>query len=243
MQGVLYVSHGSRYATTKSEVNQFIADVKEEIPIHLQEICYLELADPDIHQGINNLVLQGATAIAVIPVLLLRAGHYYQDIPEIINQQKAMYPHVSFSYGQPLGVQNRLTSILAERIKETNRPIDPNAKVFVVGRGSSNPQTKKDMEAIADRLQAFIGVDQVEACYLAACDPSFETMLEKAVAGESAQIIIVPYIWFTGFLTRFMNEKVAELDNHGKEILLCKHLGAHVAMKQALRDRVIEAVS
>jgi len=76
MIGVLYVSHGSRIKEATDEAISFIESVKQSIDIPLQEICFLELAQPDIQQGVEKLIAKGATEISVIPVLLLSAGHY-----------------------------------------------------------------------------------------------------------------------------------------------------------------------
>ncbi|PTF55530.1 sirohydrochlorin chelatase, partial [Staphylococcus cohnii] len=73
MQGVLYVSHGSRVPEATQEAIEFITDVQQQVDISLQTICFLELAEPTIAEGVETLVKQGATTIAVIPVLLLSA--------------------------------------------------------------------------------------------------------------------------------------------------------------------------
>ncbi|WP_309246464.1 sirohydrochlorin chelatase [Virgibacillus pantothenticus] len=243
MQGVLYVSHGSRYADATAEATAFLEAVKEQVNLPLQEICFLELASPNMMQGIANLVAQGATSIAIIPVLLLQAGHYYHDIPQVIAQQRALYPAVSFSYGQPLGVQDRIIQILAERIDQAVAERRPDMKVLLIGRGSSNPQTVMDIETIVCKLKRITTLNHIEACYLAACEPSFDKKLQTAVTEKNSQIVIVPYIWFTGFLMRHIHKKVTKFKGTDKEIVVCQHLGEHPAMQEALKDRVIEAIS
>ena len=105
MQGVLYVSHGSRVAEAVEEATSLIARVQTKL-IFLYKKHVLELVDPDISEGFRKLVHQGATEISVVPVLLLSAGHYYKDIPEEIERMKAQFPNVKINYGKPLGVQN-----------------------------------------------------------------------------------------------------------------------------------------
>ena len=67
MQGVLYVSHGSRVAEAIEEATSLIERVQAKVNIPLQETCFLELADPDIFEGFRKLVHQGATEISVAP--------------------------------------------------------------------------------------------------------------------------------------------------------------------------------
>ncbi|UJL47713.1 sirohydrochlorin chelatase [Virgibacillus sp. NKC19-16] len=240
MQGVLYVSHGSRVPEAIAEAFTCINSVKRQIDVSLQEICFLELAGPTVEQGIEMLVNQGASRISIIPVLLLSAGHYYSDIPEEVNRAKEKYSSITFTYGQPLGVQDRFIDVLAERIKETHIPVNPDAKILLVGRGSRNPQTKRDMERIGGKLQTRMKFSRVDVCFLAACNPSFEEAIQSSLTKAHSQIFIVPYLWFTGVLMHYLEEKISELNNSNKDVLLCRQLGDHPAMKQALKERVYE---
>lgn len=242
MKGVLYVSHGSRIAEATEEAITFINSVQETVDVSLQEICFLELSKPTIEEATISLINQGASEIYVIPVLLLSAGHYYKDIPEVIEELRLRYPFVPFIYGKPLGVQERLSHILVERLKDTNIDVKEDAKILIVGRGSYNPQTKKDISLIAEQFKNRTGFKDVETCYLAACKPSFEESLERAIDDERSQIFIVPYLWFTGVLERHI-EKTARETNNESDIIVCKHLGHHEAIRDALKERVQEAMT
>lgn len=242
MIGVLYVSHGSRIKEATDEAISFIESVKKRIDIPLQEICFLELAQPDIQQGVKKLIDNGATEISVIPVLLLSAGHYFKDIPNEIDEIKKSYPEVTFTYGEPLGVQPRLTAILKARIEETNVSLKEDAKLLVVGRGSYNPQTQIDISAIGNALNETTEFENVEVCYLAACEPSFEDALQRALQAEHSQIFIAPYLWFTGVLERHIEKTVKEY-NTKSDIIVCEHLGHHPSIQEALKDRVLETLT
>lgn len=239
MKGVLYVSHGSRVTEAAKEAVDFINLVIDKVDIEHQEICFLELSAPDIKTGVRNLFDKGVTEISVVPVLLLSAGHYFKDIPEVINQLKKDYSDIRFLYGEPLGVQHRITSVLKDRLQETGVPPKPDARLILVGRGSYHPQTQIDISKIGADLSKMTGIHDLEVCYLAACGPSFEDTLKDALKGNQSQIFIAPYLWFTGILERHIETVVNESDYHG-DIILCGHLGSHINMQQSLRDRVYE---
>lgn len=241
MQGVLYVSHGSRVSEATAEAMRCIASVKADVTVGLQEICFLELASPSVEQGIERLVSQGASRIAIVPVLLLSAGHYYKDIPDKIALAKKQYPFIAFTYGQPLGVQGRFIDVLTERIAETQIPIGSATKILLVGRGSRNPQTKKDIEMIGNKLQRVLKTEHVEVCYLAACGPSFDEKLQSSLETDYANLIVVPYLWFTGILMRSIDRTISELVKPNRSVVLCQQLGDHPVMKQALKERVYES--
>ncbi|WP_018661674.1 sirohydrochlorin chelatase [Heyndrickxia acidiproducens] len=240
MQGVLYICHGSRVPGALRESAGLIRSVRDKIDVPLQEVCFLEIAAPDIQQGIASLADKGATRIAIIPVLLLGAGHYYNDIPKTVRQVQQQYPHVHFTYGKPLGVQERLVDVLADRIHEIQAPVTRSTGIILAGRGSRSPQTKRDIEKIASMLEKRINAQSVEPCFLAACEPSFEEVLASALQKKFTHIFIVPYLWFTGFLMRDLKKKIAAL--HDPTIILCRHMGDHPSMKQALADRVNETL-
>ncbi|WP_341636607.1 sirohydrochlorin chelatase [Staphylococcus casei] len=239
MRGVLYVSHGSRVAEAVTEALSFIELVKAQVDVPLQETCFLELTSPNVSQGFQRLVDKGATEISVIPVLLLSAGHYFRDIPAEIEANQLKYPYVNVTYGEPLGVQQRLTEILKQRIDETNKTPNEDAKILVVGRGSYNPQTQKDLATIKTQLYEASHLPDIDVCYLAACKPSFEDALETAVNAGHSQIFIVPYLWFTGILERHIATTV-ERYQVDCDIIICHKLGHHEHLQQALKDRVEE---
>lgn len=241
MQGILYISHGSRIKEATSEAMACITAVKQQINIPLQAVCFLELAEPNVSQGIDYLVSKGATRIAVVPVLLLRAGHYYKDIPQAITHAKKKYERVTFTIGQPLGVQDRLIDILVERIEETEIKVKKDAKILVIGRGSHHPETKKNIEYIGKKLQEKTNVSCVEVCFLAACEPSFDQAFQSSLKGNNSQIFIVPYLWFTGILVHSIKQKINETTHTNKDIVLCQYLSDHPTMKQALKERVYES--
>lgn len=242
MQAVLYVSHGSRVEEARREAVSFMQAVYQRVDVALQETCFLELAEPDIAQGIARLIDRGATSIAVVPVLLLSAGHYYEDIPEEIDQAKARHPQIHFEYGKPLGVQDRIVDILVERIEETKALRRPDAAVLLVGRGGRNPEITRSIEEIAEKLQKKLAVSKVDTCYLAACKPSFEEGLQEAVKGGHSQVFVVPYLWFTGLLMRSMQKKINGMSKENQEFILCQYLGEHPAMVDALADRVYDTL-
>lgn len=239
MRGVIYVSHGSRIQAARDEAVEFINSVKRLVDMDRQEICFLELAEPDIAKGVENLLDQGATEISVVPVLLLSAGHYYNDIPKELDEINEKYPHIEFSYGEPLGVQPRITNILNERIEETNVQPKNDAKLLVVGRGSYNPQTQVDITSIGEALSQTTKFNHVEVCYLAACKPSFEDALKASLDAGHSQVFIAPYLWFTGVLERHIEKQIAHTAID-REVVLCHHLGSHPVMQQALKERVYE---
>ncbi len=59
MKAVLYICHGSRLKTAKEEAIQFITSCMSRIEATIQEVCFLELANPSIEDGFRTCVKRG----------------------------------------------------------------------------------------------------------------------------------------------------------------------------------------
>ncbi|MBH0229462.1 sirohydrochlorin chelatase [Halobacillus yeomjeoni] len=241
MKAVLYVSHGSRVEKTRKEAISFIHSVQKNIDVPLCGYCFLELATPTVDEAVTHLVEKGATEIAVVPMLLLGAGHYYEDIPDELEEVKKKHPYIHFQYGEPIGVQDRITEILHQRVKEIVDGKSENINVLLVGRGSRHPTTQKAIKNIGEALELRLCGPVVDVCFLAACAPTFEEGLQLSDQRDSEATIVVPYLWFTGILFQSMKKKVNLLKND-REIYLTEYLGHHPAIIRALTDRVQEAL-
>jgi sirohydrochlorin ferrochelatase len=233
MEALLFICHGSRVKKASDEAMQFVETCMSSITdVLIKEICFLELADPSIEEGIEACVRQGATSIAVVPVLLLTAVHAKKDIPEELYRVGKKYPNVRITYGRPFGVHETIIPILEERIHAEVSSAD-DAVVLLVGRGSSDLDVKRDLGEIASMLP----YDRVETCYLAAATPRFEEKLAE-VASSGKQVIVVPYLLFTGLLMKGMEREVRQYEN----VVLCQYLGYHPALQEILVERAREVL-
>jgi sirohydrochlorin ferrochelatase len=237
VEAILYVGHGSRLTAATKEAVAFLEETSRRIPISIQEISFLELSEPTIEQGIKRCVERGATHIVVIPVLLLTAGHAKHDIPRELNKAKVTYPNVSFSYGSPIGVHNKIIDVLEDRVNEQSA-VEKDRHVLLVGRGSSDQDQIQEIYRIADLLEKRRGIKKVETCFLAAAHPSFEEGLEKVAASGSEPVFVVPYLLFTGLLMQRMKRKINGANKGGGQFLLCNYLGYHPYLQDVLIEKV-----
>lgn len=243
LQAVLYVSHGTRDEEGKLEVAEFMNKSMPNIDVPIQEYCFLELANPSIEDGILRLKERGATKIAVIPLLLFLAGHAKRDIPKQIEEMRKKFPNLSFSIGRPFGVHDLMVDILVDRMLEKQPEIYKTARILLVGRGSSDPDTKRYFHDIETRLRKKTSVSNISTCYLAACEPDVETGLDSVLADEEAdQIFIIPYLLFTGILLKRLEHKVSKLLKVNRNLFLCRQLHYHPNLVLLLKERVFEAV-
>ena len=249
MQAILYIGHGSRVQRGNEELLAFVDRAKKKNPqIQIQETCFIELASPSIQTGIDSCVRQGAAQIAVVPVLLLSAGHAKQDIPKEIEQAEKRYPDITFTYGKVMGVDPTIIDLLNKRLemgglKQTGKPPvyeerEP-ASVLLVGRGSSDPDANSDLAKIARLLWEAAPVNEVNTCYLAATRPTLDEGLEQLLKSPNSVVYVVPYLLFSGVLMRELRQKLDELSERtDKQFILCPYLGFDDQLVTVLVDRV-----
>ncbi len=239
MKAILYICHGTRIKEGAQQAADFIRETMPLIDAPIQEICYLELSKPSIEEGLKTCVEKGATEVVAIPFLLLTAGHAKKDIPEELANAAQHYPGLLIRYGRPLGVHDHIVEVLVERMQKA-APIHSDAAVLLVGRGSSDPATKEDFAEIRHLFKEKTKLSNVYLGYMAACEPAFEDALRQAAAENPKQLFVVPYLLFTGVLTKQMQRAVKKVETAG-EVYLCQHLGYDPIISQILAERVKEA--
>lgn len=241
MKAVLYICHGSRVKAGQAAALAFIEQTKSQMQAPIQEACFLELAEPSIAQGIAKCIERGATEIIAVPFLLLHAGHAKVDIPNELERAMLPYPHIPLFYGEPLGVHENLVDVMIKRMREMEVAIDDNPAVLIVGRGSSEPEVYGYFEEIVRVFKEKTGCSVVETGFLAACGPSFQEALTALVERGPKQVVVLPYLLFTGILMKSMERTVSQVKSDSS-VLLCPPLGYDPLISQILRQRVEEAV-
>ncbi|MEW4286918.1 sirohydrochlorin chelatase [Rossellomorea marisflavi] len=233
-KAVLYVCHGSRVKEARDEAVDFITSCKVHVDAEIQEISFLELAEPSIQEGFAACVERGATHIAVVPLLLLTAVHAKKDIPGEIDNCMEAYPEISVSYGRPIGVHDKMIESV---ILHLSSMVD---HVVLIGRGSSDPAVKRDLGTIAEKVRQRSGMKTVQTCFLTACEPSFTRALEDR-SDTREPVLFIPYLLFTGLLMKEIQMKINRIGN--PHLQLGKYLGYNYLVREAFVERTHEALS
>lgn len=239
---MLYVCHGSRVKEARDESVSFITNCQEQIEADIHQICFLELVSPSIEEGFSSCVKQGATHIAVVPLLLLTAVHAKKDIPLEIEKASQRYPAVQITYGKPLGVHKKLAESVLERVYEQQMKNPASSMIVLIGRGSLDPAVVKDLNAIATLVKNLSGIDDVRTCYLVAAKPSFEDMMAEVTQLKMKKVYLVPYLLFTGILMKKIETKVGYARQQNKNIRLCRSLGYDSRVEAVFKERANAAI-
>jgi sirohydrochlorin ferrochelatase len=115
---ILLMAHGSRIPEANDAVREVAAMVKQMTGHEIVEVSYREMHLPNIQQGIDVCVAQGAERVLLMPYFLFIGAHVQEDLPEEMGRAKERYPNVEFAMGTHLGVHRKLAEVVVERIAE-----------------------------------------------------------------------------------------------------------------------------
>ncbi|MCL2495923.1 MAG: CbiX/SirB N-terminal domain-containing protein [Clostridiales bacterium] len=118
MDGILLLAHGSRAPQTQQTMEAIAAMVRRRLPERLIQVAYMELCEVNIEKGLSLLMEHGVTSVKVIPYFLFEGVHIQEDIPAELAAFQEKHPRVSITMGVPLGIDERLADIVAERINQ-----------------------------------------------------------------------------------------------------------------------------
>jgi sirohydrochlorin cobaltochelatase len=245
----LLIGHGSRDAQGNDEFLAFVQQLRRIQPNQHFESCFLELAEPNIMEGIDACVRQGATQIVVVPVILLAASHVKLEIPEILDAARCKYPQVELVYGRNIGLHPQLIELLAERFFEQVPSLTAeqlrDTAIVLMGRGSSDADANGDVYKIARQLWERTDVRTVEVCFTGVTSPRFEEGIHRAMALGAKRIVVVPYFLFNGILMKRMIENLerTQLENPQVEMTMAAYFGMHPYLLDIVLNRGEEVLS
>ena len=115
---ILLMAHGSRIPEANDAMQDLAAMVKEMTGFDIVEVSYREQHLPNIQQGIDACVAQGARRVLLVPYFLFVGAHVQEDLPEEMERARERHPAVEFAMGNHLGVHRKLAEVVVERIAE-----------------------------------------------------------------------------------------------------------------------------
>ena len=115
---ILLMAHGSRIPEANDAVREIADTVRKMTGFDIVEVSFREQHPPNIQQGIDACVAQGAERIILMPYFLYMGAHVQEDLPEEMEQARRRYPRVEFAMGRHLGVHRKLAEVVVERIAE-----------------------------------------------------------------------------------------------------------------------------
>jgi sirohydrochlorin cobaltochelatase len=236
---LLVVGHGSRDADGVEEFWQLAEHVREaaaELPVGFG---FIELTEPLVDQGIDELVARGSTDVVSIPLVLLAAGHLKNDGPAALARARMRHPGVAFRMGRDLGIDPAVLAVAEDRAREALGDADPaSSAVVLVGRGSSDPDATSDLYKVARLLADRRGLGMVEPAFAGVTSPTITEALERCRQLGARRVVVVPFLLFTGVLVPRIYGEAADWAAAHPEVDV--RAGAHLGPDRRLARLVLE---
>jgi sirohydrochlorin cobaltochelatase len=245
---VLFVGHGSRDPEGTQEFLNIVDLFRAHDPERVVECGFLEFARPVIGDGVRRCVERGARTVAVLPGMLMAAGHAKNDIPSEIHEARRLHPDVSFHYGRHLHLHPNIVQLCRLRIEEAERAAAPAERndtlLLVVGRGSSDPDANADVAKLARLLWEGMGFGWGAACYIGVTTPLLPEALARCHRMGFRRVVVFPFFLFTGVLEKRIRRQTEDFgrEHPDSEYLCAGYLNVHPLLFDAFAERAEEAV-
>ncbi|MBT5855486.1 CbiX/SirB N-terminal domain-containing protein [bacterium] len=102
-KGLLIIVHGSRDPKWCQPFEDFVQNTSTRLKTDKVRLCYMELVSPTLETVVGDWVKEGLTHIQVIPFFMASGGHVDNNIPKIIREAQAKYPHIQIDQLPPIG--------------------------------------------------------------------------------------------------------------------------------------------
>ena len=114
---VILFAHGSK----AREANEGIAHLAEALSRqsgYPAQAAFLELAPPDLAGAVAAACQSGSRRVIVVPCFLTMGMHMREDLPRLMDEQRAKHPEAEILVSQPLEGHPGLGEILLDRVRE-----------------------------------------------------------------------------------------------------------------------------
>jgi len=243
---VLLVGHGSREAAGNLEIERFTEALRQRRPDWRIELCFIELADVLLAEGLDHAARQGGRVI-VLPLILNAAGHVKMEIPEAIEQARLRHPAVEFVYGRHLGAAEEILVILKRNLRKAMAALDMpdprNTGVVLLGRGSSDRVANAEVARMARWLYEEGEHPLVDIAFTGVTHPRLESVVQRQARLDMKQVVVLPYYLFTGTLIERIRRQVERLRGQYPQVgfALSDYFGFEEEIFALLEQRLIEA--
>ncbi len=116
MRFLLLIAHGSRRQASNEEVRQLARRLAAQAGNRYGGVrcAFLELAEPDIGQGVEQCIAEGATEVLVLPYFLSAGRHVAEDIPRELAPKRACHPQIPIRLLDYAGASGQMPDLLLD---------------------------------------------------------------------------------------------------------------------------------
>ncbi len=217
-------AHGTRSLEGRAVVKSVVDGVRALAPELDVREAFVDIEEPEIAAAVADAVRDGSSAV-VVPLLLSTGFHVRHDIAAAVEGHGAVS-------GDPMGPDERLVTILVERLKEAGAT--PSDAVVLAAAGSSDPAAVTAVTAIVDALRERWG-GPVTVGYGAAATPSVADAVTAARETGADRVVVASYLLAPGHFH-------STVERAGADVVTTP-LGPHPLLAEIALDRYRETLA
>jgi sirohydrochlorin cobaltochelatase len=111
------LAHGSRHPATREEVTALALAVAAATQCNVSH-AFLEINRPNLREAIAQAVAEGAEHVNVLPLFVSTGNHVVRDLPQLVADAKAQYPHVEIVLLRHVGAHPAYTAVIETIARE-----------------------------------------------------------------------------------------------------------------------------
>ena len=123
MKGILLFGHGARNPDWAAPFHRIRAEIKARDAAMPVEPGFLELMRPTFDEGIDCLVSQGATEIAIVPIFMAAGSHIKKDLPLMAAGAMDRHPGLRVGIAPPGGEAEPVLAAMADDAMGVEPPL------------------------------------------------------------------------------------------------------------------------
>ena len=117
---VILLAHGSRDPHWLAPFTQLLSQIKEQSTSRV-ELAYLELAEPNLEQKIEQLAQEGFLRLEIIPLFFAAGQHLRKDVPlqvkQIEQQLEQQGIAIKIELHGPIGLEPEVAIAISQTIQ------------------------------------------------------------------------------------------------------------------------------
>lgn len=236
----MLVGHGSRSAVGVAEMQALGRLVAAALPEVAVEVGFLELAAPAAPLAIDALADRGCVRVAVLPLMLLGAGHAKSDAAALVVEGRRRHPDLDLCLGSPLGLARDLVAQLGQAL---DRAGGAGLPLVVVARGTSDPDANGDAHKAARLLAEWNRSPWVGNAFSGVTWPSLPAVLDGAYRLGHRRLALAFWFLCHGALIDRARQEIAAFTNStGVEVVDAGYLGPTPAIVPTVVERYHQAL-
>ncbi len=245
---MLIIDRGSREAEVKAELDEICARVRERGGYDYVAYCFLEVVPPFMPEGFERALGENLDTLTVVPYFLYPGKKLKIAVRDAMRMQAQTRTKMLIT--RPMRMHKTLVELVNSRIRdaldraERSGMQNANVDVLVIGHGSLDPNAKRSLEYVIDRIRPTY--KSASYCLLEIEQPDIASGIAKCAKDNPEALVIVFYFLHEGAHVKrdIYADLNPALETHGiKTAHITRHLGTDPAMINLIVERASEVES